>query len=194
MTEATKKRQPLPALVFLVALCILAALVWWRVMQRGGSAPVATTSSPTATVSAQPPAQLPQPSAVTVRVVNNATGITGLARATCQALLKDGFNTLAAQNDSAANSQGAEITGTVELRYRVEDAAAADLLKYYFPGASTVPIRAQASPATVIVAIGPKFTSAKAIPTTVGVSARLKADGKSFATATPTKPAAKSVC
>src|SRR5690348_13233861 len=102
----TVTRRPLPALVALLALLLLTALVWWRVLNRGtGNGPeaaggathsVCPTPTPTRTATR---ATLPAPADVTVWVLNatRRSGIAGKAQAT---LVRDGFHAAkAASND-----------------------------------------------------------------------------------------------
>src|ERR1700735_5311564 len=87
-------RRPLPALVFLVALSLLTALVWWRVLNRGDSSQSAgarpscspsTHAAPVVTV-------LPRPNTISVQVLNS-TDRNGIAKAAQSALSHDGFST-----------------------------------------------------------------------------------------------------
>lgn len=164
MTSPTKRR-PLPALVCLLALCLLTALVWWRVINRDSSSADSTPTCPTTQSTAK---QLPEPQAISVTVLNatKRNGIAGIARA---ALLKDGFQIpAAAANDTA----GTVIPQTAEIRYGPTGADGAKLLAYYFPGAKL--IATQAADSTVVVSLGAKYTSVAAKTT---VAATLKADG-----------------
>ena len=57
--------RPLPALVALLALLLLTALVWWRVLHRGGASSGAAPAPPTT-----PSATLPAPAGITLTVFN----------------------------------------------------------------------------------------------------------------------------
>jgi hypothetical protein len=86
-------------LVFLLALCLLAALVWWRVLNRDDTTTKTAAGCPTATPTA-PAGQLPNPASITVLVLNS-TDRAGIAAAARTALLAAGFAIPdAANNDS----------------------------------------------------------------------------------------------
>jgi LytR cell envelope-related transcriptional attenuator len=158
---ASTARRPLPALAFLLALSLLTALVWWRVIHRSDSAnaalPTCTTSaSPTVTV-------VPAAASVLVNVLNS-TDTNGLAGKVTGLLATDGFKTGTPGNDSGPRSP---VTGVAEIRFGPTGAAGAKLLSFYVPGAVLVPdTRADAS---VDLAIGAKYT-AVASPTDVAKS------------------------
>ena len=170
MTSPTQRR-PLPALAFLVALCLLAALVWWRVLERGtSSASAKATTCPTSP--AGKPKHLPQPAAVTLAVLNS-TQRRGIAAAARTALLADGFSIPeAATNDSAAAGGHGVIPGVAEIRYGPLATGAAQLVLYYLPGAKQV--QTTAADATVTVALGMAY---KAPATAAAAAAALKKDG-----------------
>lgn len=175
MTSPTKRR-PLPALIFLLALCLLAALVWWRVLHRDSGASPAKSSCPSPTAAAARTV-LPQPSAVTVRVLNS-TNRRGIAHTVTVALGQDGFHTVAESNDTDPAKYGSHgvIPQAAEIRYGPKAAAAARLLAYYFPGAKLVARSSQDS--TVLVSLGTRFGQ---LPAKTTVDAKLKAAGISTA-------------
>jgi hypothetical protein len=145
-------RRPLPALVFLLALSLLTALVWWRVIHRSDSANASVT--PTCSVSATPSVTvLPAAASVTVTVLNS-TDKGGLAAQVTGFLAADGFKTGTAANDLTAR---APVTGVAEVRYGPKGAAGAKLVSYYVPGSTLVlDTRTDAS---VDLAIGAKYTA-----------------------------------
>lgn len=166
-----KRRRPLPALVLLLALCVLAALVWWRVLNRDGTSADASPScrpSAPSTVAGQ----LPNPASVRVLVLNS-TDRSGLAGTARTALVTAGF----AAPDPAGNDavqyggNGKAIAGVAEVRYGPAAEAGARLLAYYLPGAKLVERDTEGS--TVVVALGEKFDK---IATKDAVLARLAAD------------------
>lgn len=169
MTSPTKRR-PLPALLFLLALCVLAGLVWWRVLHRDDAKPQSkSTCTKTTTVKT-----LPEPAAVTVTVLNSTkrNGIAGAARTV---LIQDGFRSPdKAQNDGKdfGGIDGKAIAGVGEIRYGPSAAEGAKLLAYYFPGAKLVETKSTDS--TVLVSLGSTY---KAVNTPTNVAAALKADG-----------------
>ena len=126
---STTMRRPLPALVFLLALTLLAALVWWRVLSRNQhtSADGAHCSKPPAGTEV-----LPAPGSVTVLVLNS-TNRTGLAGTVRTILVQDGFQS--PQLPSNDRAKHGKIPGVAEIRYGTGHLPAAKLLRYYLPGA-----------------------------------------------------------
>ncbi|MEO8888869.1 MAG: LytR C-terminal domain-containing protein [Jatrophihabitantaceae bacterium] len=164
MTSPTKRR-PLPALVFLLALSLLAALVWWRVLHRDDGQAAPKAACPTT----QAPKALPQPEAISVTVLNS-TKRNGIARIARAALIKDGFLSPAA----AANDQTTKVAipGVAEIRYGPTAVDAGKLLAYYLPGATLVATASTDS--TVVVSLGTKYT---AVAAPAAVSRALKTAG-----------------
>ena len=147
-------RKPLPALAFLLALSILTALVWWRVLHRSDSSKAAS-SPPSCTASATPTVSVvPAPGAVTVTVLNS-TDKTGLAAQVTGFLTTDGFKTGTPTNDTSARSP---VAGVAEIRFGPTGAAAAKLLMFYVPGATLVP-DATKTDASIDLAVGAKYTA-----------------------------------
>jgi hypothetical protein len=141
-------RRPVPALVLLVALSVLAAMVWWRVLHRGAGEATAGAcpARPAAGVLVLDPRR------VQVRVYN-ATSRSGLARAVAGQLRRRGFSIVATSNDPLADTR--EVRGVGELRYGALGARQAQLVSWQFPD-----IRLAEDPRTdavVDVAIGPGF-------------------------------------
>ena len=163
-------RRPLPALVFLLALCLLAALVWWRVLNRQTTTHASAT--PTCTPQAASPSTLPEPQAVTVLVVNSTTR-QGLAGTVRTALLKDGFRIPGqATNDSpSVGGHGKAVAGVAEIRYGDTGAQGAELLAYYFPGATLA--HTTSTDPTVVVAVGLAY---RALRSQADVLAQLRAN------------------
>lgn len=144
---STPTRRPLPALVFLIALCLLAALVWWRVLHRSAShAAAAPSCTPT---SAARPTGLPWPSQITVSVLN-ATNRNGLAHATTASLRKDGFRASVGGNDSK------HVKGVAEIRYPPAARQSATVLAFYLRGATLVR-EPSAHGTTVVVSLGARY-------------------------------------
>ena len=171
MTSPTTRR-PLPALVFLVALTLLAALVWWRVLDRdSGHASAEPSCTPSTSGSA--PKQLPEQRAVVVQVLNS-TKRQGIAATAQKALVADGFQAPArADNDSKAYpGYSGEVKGVAEIRSGPAGTAGAQLLQYYFPGATIV--RTNEQDATVLVSLGAQYK--KVLPQGQ-VAAALRQDG-----------------
>jgi hypothetical protein len=141
---STVTRRPLPAVVALLALLILTAIVWWRVLNRGNGAPAASGPGPCSSTSARAHpspspspsrAALPDPQSVTVWVLNSTfrAGIAGKAQA---ALVRDGFrSSRPAGNDLAHQNK---IKSVAQIRFGRGERAAARLVRYYLPGARLV--------------------------------------------------------
>lgn len=165
-------RRPLPALVFLLALTLLAALVWWRVLARSSNDAAAGPTCTPSTSAAQPK-ELPEQAAITVTVLNS-TKRQGIATKAQLALVHDGFQAPAsAANDSKAYpGYSGKITGVAEIRYGPDGSQGAQLLQYYFPGAKLV--KTQAKDSTVLVSLGTQY---KNVAPQREVTAALKSDG-----------------
>jgi hypothetical protein len=142
-----RARRPVPAVVLLVALSVLALVVWWRVLHRGGEATaVACPARTTTGVLALDPRR------VRVRVYN-ATETSGLARKVADQLRRRGFSIAATSNDPLTGTRA--VRGVGELRYGALGADQARLVSWQFPG-----IRLAEDPRTdaiVDVAVGPGF-------------------------------------
>jgi hypothetical protein len=143
------RRRPLPALVLLIALTLLTALVWWRVLHRDDGHAAAGSKCPTPGPSAS---VLPQPASVDVSVLNS-TSRPGLARSTATTLTKIGFKVAGFGNDSPK----VHVAGVAEIRFGPGQKKDATLLSYYFPGAKLVPLTADPLD-KVVVSLGKQFT------------------------------------
>ncbi len=147
-------RRPLPALAFLLALSLLTALVWWRVIHRADSGHHTSGPTPCPTPSNT---VVPQSSAVTLTVLNS-TDRNNLAHNVAVSFSKLGFQVAGIGNDSNL------VTGVAEIRYGSKGSAAATLVSFYLPGATLV--SKQSSDSAVEVSLGAKFkavaTSAQA--------------------------------
>lgn len=165
-------RRPLPALVFLLALTLLAALVWWRVLARGSNDAAAGPSCSSST-SAAKTKTLPEQAAITVTVLNS-TNRRGIATKAQRELARDGFQAPAAAADDGKAYPGysGKVTGVAAIRYGPEGSEGAKLLQYYFPGATMV--KTDANDATVLVSLGVAY---KQVAAQKDVAAALKADG-----------------
>src|SRR4051812_9309208 len=143
---STMRRRPLPALAFLLALTVVTAVVWWRVLHRSTNSESSTCPAPTTSSVAGVATTLPTPGSVTVVVLNGTSraGIAGKAR---DALLAAGFRS----PDQQANDTH-QVIGVAEIRYTPAQAKAAHLLAYWFPSAR---LRATASAGgKVVVSLG----------------------------------------
>lgn len=173
------RRRPLPALVFLVALTLLTALVWWRVLSRDESQASDQAVCPTSSPSSRSGTVLPRPAQVHLTVLNS-TSRNQLAHSVAAALGKNGFKI-----DKIANDTGNPvIKGVAEIRYLPNAKPGATLVSYYVTGAKLVPVtsKSNTTPA-LVVSLGKSF---KKLATADAVAAKLKAAGRSLATGTPT--------
>jgi hypothetical protein len=174
-------RRPLPAVIALAALLLLAAIVWWRVLNRdSGSSAAAPCSTDTA-----PAPTLPAPELVTVQVLNSTdrAGIADKARST---LVDDGFNSPhAAANDKAK----VQIQGVAHIRYGTRGKEGAALLHYYFPKARLVTTASKS--ATVVVSLGARY---RGIVSPSAVSAALRQDGIQLRSAPAGQPSPSASC
>ncbi len=153
---APERRRPLPALAFIGVLCLLTAIVWFRVIHRTDSA---ASPTPSCTTGSSAPSSkvtvVPHERKVSVQVVNS-TNRKGIAGDTKKALIKRGFKISGpAVNDGAPYGGHGAIAGVAEIRYGPSSLAAATLLRLYLPHA--VLKATDASSHTVIVSLGLKF-------------------------------------
>jgi hypothetical protein len=130
-----------PALIFLLALAVLAVVVWVRVADRDSSA------NPGASCGSAP--QLPANQAVTVTVLNG-NGADGLATRVLDTLAGVGF-----VRGNVGDTDN-PFTGVATVTSGPNATASALLVSYFFPGSTvTVDTREDAS---VTVTVGQKFT------------------------------------
>lgn len=203
---APERRRPLPALAFIGVLCLLTAIVWFRVIHRSdGSSTTATkpcsttavppgSASPAAhTKSTEPhrpvaaPKVVPPPRKVSVLVLNS-TSRNGIASATKKALTKQGFHVTDAKNDSSSLGGHGLIKGVAEIRYSAQALPAATLLRFYFPHAK---MRSTGgSNQLVVVSLGKKY---KSIATGKTVHKAMRAEHVHFGVP-KTAPTKKKAC
>lgn len=160
-------RRPLPALVSLLALTLLTAIVWWRVLERPTPTGKAAVTCPV--VSAH---TLPRPSTLTVTVLNS-TARKGLAKSVSTTLQKIGFTVDIVGNDTGHP----QIAGVGEIRYGPDQKDGATVLQYYFPGATEVAL-GSTSAGKLIVSLGATF---KTVATNLQVSGAMQSANVSFA-------------
>ena len=173
-------RRPVPALIALVALLLLTALVWWRVLHRGGNS---STGSDCPTQA--PHKQLPAPGLVTVQVLN-ATRRNGIASHARTTLVNDGFNV---PNAASNDKPKAHIPGVAEIRFGPSGRQGAQLLHYYFPDARMVPT--QSKYAVVVVSLGAKY---QRVTSRSAVEAALQRQRIDLASAAPASPSSSATC
>lgn len=168
--RARSGRRPLPPLIFLLVLAVIALGTWWYVLHQN-SANEAARAAACSSAAEAPPSLAP--STVTVRVLN-ATSKPGLASAVAKELQSRGFTVSEVGNDSS----GRKVTGVGEIRHGPRGKEAAAYLGVYMKGGSDyLDTRATAS---VDIVIGPDF---KQLSTPDEVAAALK-PGSAAASAT----------
>jgi LytR cell envelope-related transcriptional attenuator len=157
-----RQRRFLPAVAMLCVLMLAVAIVWWRVLHKGGDSASAQGAcvTPTSKVLSL------QPRTVKVRVYN-ATSTAGLAKTVADQLKKRGFAISTTSNDPLANVR--KVQGIGELRYGEQGADQAVLLSLQFPGIKLA--EDARTDAIVDVAVGPSF---KALPSAAAYSAARK--------------------
>jgi hypothetical protein len=116
----------------------------------GSSGGSSATPDTCVTVTVTPGAALPEPATVTVNVYN-ATDRSGLARTTADELKAREFGIGAVANDPLGKS----IAGVAEIRYGVDGADNAKLLRYYAPKAKLV--QDKRTDATVDLVLGEQW-------------------------------------
>jgi hypothetical protein len=142
-----RRRRPLPALIFLLALALAALFVWWNVLT-DESARQQAQAAACSSASAAP--QALDPSTVTVRVLN-AGDQAGKAGEVTETLTSRGFVVSETANDPSDN----EVTGVGELRFGPRGKGAADYLGLFLPGATE---RSDTRATDVVdLVIGPDF-------------------------------------
>jgi hypothetical protein len=162
---APERRRPLPALAFIGVLCLLTAVVWFRVIHRADNSGASTTSTCSTKTSTHLPTPkvLPRPRTVSVLVLNS-TNRGGIAKATKKALVARKFKVTDAKNDSSVYGGHGLVKAIAEIRYGPSAYAAATLLRLYFPHA--VMKQTDSSSRQVTVSLGQKFHTV-ASPATV---------------------------
>jgi hypothetical protein len=156
MTESTGRppvrarsgRRPIPPLIALLVLAIVALGVWWNVFRDEATRQEAKADA-CATASAAPTSL--DPATVTLRVFN-ATDRAGLAGAVATSLESRGFIVSERANDSSEF----EVTGVGELRFGARGASTAAFVALALPGATER--RDSRADSIVDVVIGPDFT------------------------------------
>lgn len=183
--SAPQSRRPLPALLFVGALTILAVVVWFRVLNRNDG-PVAPSPSAcgSSSVPVAAPTVLPTPQRVFV-VVLNATNRNGLAAKTQKALTRRGFRVTQIGNDGPAFGGQAVSRAIGEIRYGPRAELAADLLHYYLPRA--VLKLNDSSARTVTLSLGTRYRTLLSV---AAVQRRLERGGITLR-ARPRQPAPK---
>ncbi len=141
-------RRPIPPLIFLVVLAILALGVWFKVLQADQARPRSEAEA----CPAPPTVTAMDPATIRVRVLN-ATPTAGLAAQVTAEFVGRGFSVNATDNDRS----GREVLGVGELRYGPRGANQAAYVALFAPGITL--IRDTRSDDLIDIAIGPEFTT-----------------------------------
>jgi LytR cell envelope-related transcriptional attenuator len=168
------RRRPLPALVLLLALTLLTALVWWRVLNRDTGHASGSSHCPSPSASGS---TIPRPPSVSVSVLNS-TNRAGIAAHTATKLTRLGFKVAGYGNDDPR----VHVTGVAEIRFGPDEKDGAALLEYYFPGAKMVALKADPA-GKVVVSLGAKFHE---VGGALAARAAMRSNHVSLAPATPT--------
>jgi hypothetical protein len=148
--SATSVRRPLPALAFLLALTVLTAIVWWRVLHRPDGTKTVTAPTVVHPITCTPggkPLTLPKPATVSVSVLNGA-GRDQLASQVTALLKARGFR-VGAPGDAPSH-----LSGVGQIQFGTAGKPGATLLSYYVPGASMVAEGRADAAITLVVGTG----------------------------------------
>jgi LytR cell envelope-related transcriptional attenuator len=187
-----RRRRPLPAVIVLAVLAVIAAFVWIKVLGSDSSYGRAIScnnpSEPPPSAAGQPPTTLGQsqdsaaldrtvpmpPGQVLVRVMNASTQ-RGQAGEVTEALRQLGFAQVAAPDNDplylAAKTPGAELNCRAQIRYGQQGTAAARTLSLVEPCAQLV--KDNRPDPTVDLALGKGFDNLRPKPESLRVLEQL---------------------
>jgi hypothetical protein len=181
--RARSGRRPLPPLIFLAVLAVVASVVWWNVF-RQDAAESADQAAACETAQKAPPSL--DPKTVSVRVLN-ATDQAGLAQRVADELKQRGFTVAEVANDPSER----EVTGVGEIRHGPRGADAAAFLRAFLPhGRDYLDTRATAQ---VDFVLGPEFHFPDSLASAEAVAAALKRGASAGATCSSEAPASSRV-
>ncbi len=161
--RARSGRRPLPPLIFLLVLALVAFGVWWNVFRQDAERQAQQDAACETAESA--PAAL-DPATVSVRVFN-ASDQAGIAQAVADDLGARGFTIAEVANDNTSR----EVTGVGEVRHGVGGKSTAAFLALYLPGADLYQdVRATQQ---VDLVLGPDFVIGESLATNDAVNAAL---------------------
>lgn len=142
-------RRPIPPLVFLLVLAVLALAVWWKVLKKDETSAAADNQCVAASALSTDPAKAVKE--VKLRVYN-ASETPGLAQQVSTEFGIRGFTIDATANDPAER----EITGIGEIRFGPKGELAAQLVLANLPGLTEMLDESRAD-AVVELALGPSY-------------------------------------
>ncbi|MGI8691827.1 MAG: LytR C-terminal domain-containing protein [Geodermatophilaceae bacterium] len=140
-------RRPIPPLIFLLVLALVALGVWWKVLQRDEERQAAAPD-PCAPVSAAPVSV--DPAAVQIRVYN-ASSVEGLAAQVSNELRGRGMQVTDVGNDPTER----DVQGVGEVRFGQAGSNEALFVAANFPG--LLPVPDTRADTVVDVALGPAY-------------------------------------
>lgn len=120
-------RRPIPPLIFLVVLAILAVAVWWQVIRKNEDQTAKESAPCTLTASEQQIAELNNMASIQVYVLN-ATSQAGLAASIQAELTGRGFTVL-----DVGNENGSSFTTAGAIQYGSGSEFQASVLAAHFP-------------------------------------------------------------
>ena len=141
-------RRPIPPLIFLVILAVVALGVWFKVLQNDQDRPGAAADE----CPAPPTVTALDPTTVRLRILNG-TETEGLAAQVSAEFVGRGFAVTETDNDRS----GREVLAVGELRYGPRGGDQAAYVALFVPGITL--IRDTRSDDLIDIAIGPEFTT-----------------------------------
>jgi LytR cell envelope-related transcriptional attenuator len=147
--RARSGRRPLPPLIFLFVLALIALGVWWNVLRQDQNRQADQSAACSTAEQAAPSLD---PTRLEVRVLN-ATDQQGLGQTVAAALRQAGFVVDSVDNDRS----GRQVTGVGEIRHgpSADGADAARYVALYLPGATDY--EDTRATAQVDVVVGPQY-------------------------------------
>lgn len=139
-------RRPIPPLIFLVILAVIALGVWFKVLQTDQ----ARSSSETDVCPAPPTVTALDPASIQIRVLN-ATDTAGLAAQVSAEVVGRGFSVTETDNDRS----GRTVLGVGELRYGGRGADKAAFVALFVPGITLV--RDTRADDLIDIVLGPEY-------------------------------------
>lgn len=145
----TGRRRPIPALLFLLVLGLVALAVWWQVLQKA-EADSAAAPPPPPCAPIVPAPETVDPAGIEVRVYN-ASKVEGLAATVSTELGERRLRVIEVRNDPS----GRTVEGIGEIRYGVNGRVQALWIAATFPGMRAV---SDNRPGPVVdIALGPSY-------------------------------------
>jgi len=161
--RARSGRRPLPPIIFLLVLALVAGGVWWNVFRQDAELQ-AEQDAECAEAEAAP--QALDPATVSVRVFN-ASDQGGLAQAVADDLGARGFTIAEIANDPTNR----EVSGVGEVRHGVGGKGTAAFVALYLPGATLY--QDVRSDQRVDLVLGPEFVVGQSLAVDDAVNAAL---------------------